>query len=84
MARCKSCGAELRWIKTTKGKAMPCNAEAVTYWANPKGKATIITPNGETTRADLTGDLQSATGIGYIPHWSTCPQADNFRAKKGK
>lgn len=79
MAKCKSCGAEIIWIKTTAGKSMPCDAAPVTYWKNPKGKATVITPNGETYRADLEGDLDKATGIGYIPHWATCPQAKNFR-----
>ena len=79
MAKCKSCNEEIIWIKMGSGKSMPCNADAVSYWKNPKGKATIITPNGETYRADLEGDLDKATGIGYIPHWATCPQAKNFR-----
>lgn len=79
MAKCKSCGADIIWIKTVTGKSMPCNAEAVICWKKPKGKATVITPNGETYRADLEGDLDKATGIGYIPHWATCPQAKNFR-----
>lgn len=24
---------------------------------------------------------EEMTGIGYIPHWSTCPQANNFRRR---
>lgn len=79
MAKCKSCGASIVWIATQAGKNMPCNAEQVTYWKDAKGKTTIITPNGETVRASLSGDLERATGIGYIPHWATCPQASNFR-----
>ena len=79
MAKCKSCNEEIIWIKMRSGKSMPCNADSIIYWKNPKGKATVITPNGETYRADLEGDLDKATGIGYIPHWATCPQAKNFR-----
>ena len=38
MSKCKGCQAEIIWIKTTNGKAMPCNPE----------KVTIITEKGET------------------------------------
>ncbi len=38
MTRCKSCGAEIIWIKTTSGKTMPCNAKEVVYWKNKDGK----------------------------------------------
>lgn len=79
MSKCKSCGAEIVWIKTAAGKSMPCNAAAVTYWKNSRGKHTIITPNGETVRCDIEGDLNKATGIGYIPHWATCPAAKDFK-----
>ncbi|WP_420768732.1 hypothetical protein ACNR9V_03105 [Parageobacillus thermoglucosidasius] len=27
MAKCKGCGAEIVWIKTPNGKAMPCDPE---------------------------------------------------------
>lgn len=37
---CKSCGAEILWIKTIAGKQMPCN---------PKVK-TIVTGVGQTYR----------------------------------
>lgn len=81
MARCKACGASIVWIATQAGKNMPCDAEQVTYWKDAKGKNTIITPNGETVRANLSGEIQLATGIGYIPHWATCPQAINFKKR---
>lgn len=83
MAKCKSCGASIVWIGMQSGRSMPCNAEQVTYWKDAKGKDTVITPNGETVRANLSGDLATATGIGYIPHWATCPQALNFRKREG-
>ena len=82
MAKCKSCGADIIWIKTLAGKAMPCDAEAVAYWKDTKGKATVITPNGETVKATLEVQRMQATGKGYIPHWATCPKAANFRRAK--
>lgn len=38
MAKCKSCGADIVWIETVKGKNMPCNSE----------KTTIVTEDGKT------------------------------------
>lgn len=81
MARCKACGASIVWIATQAGKNMPCDAELFIYWEDKKGKHTIITPNGETVRANIEGDMRLATGIGYIPHWATCPQASNFKKR---
>lgn len=84
MAKCKSCGADIIWIKTAAGKSIPCDSDARTYWKNPHGSDVIVTPNGEVYKADLTGDLAQATGIGYISHFATCPAADKFRKKKEK
>lgn len=81
MKRCKSCGAEIIWIKMKSGKSMPCNAEPVTYWEDAKGDETVITPNGETIRCRLQGDPQEATGMGYISHFATCPAANTFRRR---
>lgn len=77
MAKCKSCGAEIIWIKTAGGKKIPCDAEEVTYWAGKGAK--IVTPNGEVINASLTGPTQKALGIGYISHFATCPYADQHR-----
>lgn len=30
MAECRSCGAKIKWIKTLRGKYMPCDPEKVT------------------------------------------------------
>lgn len=77
MTKCKSCGAEIVWIKLASGKAMPCDAEPITYWP---GKAVrIITPNGLVLSADLTGKAGQALGMGYLSHFATCPYADQHR-----
>ncbi len=79
MARCRSCGAEILWIKMASGKAMPVDPDQVPYWERRGGQGKIITPNGEVISCDLEGDIQEATGIGYISHFSTCPNADAHR-----
>ena len=76
MATCKGCGARIIWI----GK-MPCNPEQTVYWEKAKAKGKIVTPNGMVLSCEFDGDLQNATGIGYVPHWATCPAADSFRRK---
>ena len=83
MTKCKSCGAEIIWIKMESGKSMPCNAELVMYWEKRGGKEKIVTPNGEVISCELAGELNSATGLGYISHFSTCPNANQHR-KRGQ
>ena len=84
MARCRSCGAEILWIATTAGKMMPCNPLGVRYWAQPKAKGKIVTPNGEVLSCVFEGEEQQATGIGYVPHFSTCKGANRHRRKEAQ
>jgi len=79
---CKACGKPIVWIRTTKGKAMPCDANPVAYKKEQGGKEKIVTQNGEVISGTLDAKAEEITGIGYIPHWSTCPKADNFRRKQ--
>lgn len=79
MGICRGCGAQIVWIPTVAGKSMPCDAKPVHYWEKPKAAGKVVTPNGEVISCEFEGDPQSATGIGYISHFSTCPQANNFR-----
>ena len=80
-SRCKSCGAEIFWIMMQTGKKMPVDATPMTYWAKKEGQEKIVTPNGEVISCELTGDLQNSTGIGYISHFATCPDAKNHRRR---
>jgi len=83
MAKCKSCGAEIVWIKTSASKSMPCDAQQVLYWEKPKAKGKIVTRNGEVISCVFEGDLDKATGIGYIPHWGTCSSAASHKRRSG-
>ena len=82
MATCKACGAPIIWIMTPGGKLMPCDPEQKVYWQRSRAKEKIVTPNGEILSCVFEGDDQTATGIGYVPHWATCPEADKFRRRK--
>ena len=76
---CRACGAEIGFIKTVAGKTMPVNPEEVAYEQKAGGSLKIVTPNGEVLSAERPADPQKATGIGYISHFATCPEADKFR-----
>lgn len=81
MSKCRSCGADIIWIRMDSGKKMPCDAAQVTYWAKVGGTKKIITPNGEVISCELQGEFANATGVGYISHFSTCPSADKHRRR---
>ena len=78
---CKGCGKPIVWIRTSGGKSMPCDAQAVAYKAEAGAKGKVVTPNGEVISCIFDGDPQEMTGIGYVPHWSTCQQAEKFRKR---
>lgn len=79
IVKCKGCGAPIVWIPTLGGKSMPCDAKQVIYKERKGAKGKIVTPNGEVLSAEPTNDLGAATGIGYVPHWATCPKAKDFK-----
>ncbi len=82
MAKCKGCGKEIVFIRTESGKSMPCDIDKIMYWEDKKAKGKIVTSNGMVISSKFDGEPEEATGIGYLPHWSTCPNAKEF--KKGR
>ena len=81
MSRCKSCNAEIIWIKTAAGRSMPCDAERVQFDPDT-GNETFITPGGNVVKGSLLKKGHSGRNgflYGYVPHWATCPNADRHR-----
>lgn len=68
MAQCKSCGAPIIWAETPNGKKMPLDAK-------PEKRAVLTVSASDKTVAQI----QST----YMPHWSSCPNADAHRKGKG-
>lgn len=68
---CNRCGAAITFVRTTAGRAMPCDAQAMPYRQDPGGPENIMTPDGRLVRGHWlpggTGD-----GVGYRPHWASC------------
>lgn len=82
MKQCKACGAPILWIRMKTGRSMPVDAEPVTYWKTPVAAGKAVTPTGEIVLGVVfEGELQTVTGVGYRPHWASCPQADSFKRR---
>lgn len=64
--RCKGCGTEIKWIKTSEGRNMPLDAKPIKVYITA-----IDGPNDTWCLFDA-----------FVPHWATCPDADKFRSKK--
>ena len=74
-AKCRSCGAEIIWCKTTSGKSMPVDV------APAKG-GTIEIVDGI---AEIAGEVKrDQSDAGLVPflhksHFATCPDAAKHR-----
>lgn len=82
--KCKFCGAPIVWLKTQNGRPMPCNAAAVKYQENYKGKDVIVLSDGKVIKATVVnpnggGLTPIIDGEGYISHFATCTHADEAR-----
>jgi hypothetical protein len=72
--RCRSCGAEIVWARTTLGKAMPLDPEPAT-----EGNVQLCMVGGEEIAAVLGSADRAAAQLEQIPlyvsHFATCPNA---------
>ena len=84
MVQCKKCKATIVWVETDSGRWMPCSEGQVEYKVenSPKlNKDTVVNDRGEVIKCnlDFEGD---PTGSARLPHWVTCPFADEFRNRR--
>jgi hypothetical protein len=95
MTTCKSCGAEIIYIKMAKsGKMMPCDAQAISCQERikdsvKKGESLVLVQADGTGRiakvlTDVTGgaDPDGPWEFGHLPHFTNCAFASKYR--KGK
>ena len=84
---CRACKAPIIFIKTTAGKTMPCDAEAIPFYAGADGAhgiETFVTPDGQIKRGYRYGSISELGKtenqlVGYISHFATCTNPDFFR-----
>jgi len=63
MPSCKSCGAEIKFIKMASGKTMPVDVKELSMVQAEEGS---LWDNGKIVKV-------------FQPHWATCPTADEHR-----
>lgn len=82
MSQCKSCGAEIVWVTTEKGRDMPIDAQP-----SPDGRfRKERVEHNEQFNRDLKivhfvrdSELEDNTARLYTSHFATCPDADEHR-----
>lgn len=67
IGKCKGCGREILWAKSSKGFSIPLDPNIVVY-SVVDGIAVKVPPS-------LIGEKF------YVSHFSTCPNADDFSGK---
>lgn len=82
--KCRRCAETIHFIRTRKGKKMPCNTQKlrIAVGLNQKGPWTsVVTLDGDVVRgvrlAD--GETSGEDVEGYEPHWATCSRPNQFR-----
>lgn len=85
MLKCRSCGAEIRWIRMQSGKSMPVDPKMLAARLPEADEKTevLITEGGATIRGvvcelDFLDDIQWPC---FRPHWASCPHADQHRKR---
>lgn len=68
--RCRTCGANIRFIKTKNGKAMPADPDVVRYVLG--GNKRLITGKGEVVACRYAEEREPCDGVGFVPHFATC------------
>ena len=82
MAFCRSCGAEIVWIRTAKGKAMPCDVKKIKGVRAKFGDTLLVTEAGTIERVDVRAPIGGVPSVeGYISHFATCQNAGTHRRK---
>ncbi|MBQ2641743.1 MAG: hypothetical protein IJG15_07080 [Lachnospiraceae bacterium] len=84
MSRCKSCGAEIIWIRTRQGKSMPVDTKTERFYPDPHGTRLYVMNDGHTmTGTPVQEGEQPVEGIasGHTSHFATCPHAKKHRKR---
>lgn len=92
---CTSCGAEVIWTKTRRGKSMMVNAQpvqadtprhgtsgnfALTEWDRPEHRDTVIL--AEYLTSVEAEQARIAGRPTYVSHFAVCPNADAHRRRR--
>lgn len=83
MATCRSCGAEINWIKTKRGKNMPVDPEEV-EWGDAENNDVLVSELGDVVHVSREIRDPHPNLRYYISHFATCPQGDDWRKNESR
>ena len=91
MPKCKGCGREIIFVRSVKGKMIPCDPGMITFYPDEKnGDQVYVDTEGRVVKGYPKEDGSFCGGFGdwaarhgYISHFATCPQAERFRRRGG-
>jgi len=76
---CKSCGAEIDWMRTEEGRYIPVDPDPV-FVIEGEGQEQFYTEEegvlaGRLAKPEEVQTLEKKcnTPMGWVPHWRTCP-----------
>ena len=75
---CRSCGAPLIWIRTARGRLMPCKPGPRYYHPSSAGE-TFINRAGSVEKGVRCASTEEGARVGWKPHWIDCPHAKKHR-----
>ena len=78
MSKCRSCGAEIKFIKLKSGKWNPVDTQKRTL-IKGEGNEVLVAENGEIITGRFASIEEGANAVGYISHFATCPNANSHR-----
>lgn len=76
--QCRGCGAQIKFIKTSRGKWMPVDPEPI-HASDVREGDYLIGEDGELFK--ILGESDQENDFGYVPHFATCPKADEFKRR---
>jgi hypothetical protein len=76
--KCRSCGADIVWCQTGKGKAMPVDAEPC---ADGNVAITASQVPGQLPFANVLTPPTLGLEALHKSHFATCPDADRWRVR---
>lgn len=81
MTKCRSCGAEIKFIQLKSGKWNPVDPQKRTL-VEGEGNEVIVTESGEVVTGRFASLDEGANRSGYISHFATCPNANQHRKER--
>lgn len=75
-ALCRGCQAQIRWVKTAAGKAMPVDLARTTTTEDA-----IILYGDDGVRVSAPPGVART---GHVPHFASCPVRERFKRQSGR